>query len=56
MAPAALEISSKLGSITKGKLANFIITKEIETLAEIPYHFGAPLIQDVYINGEKFDA
>jgi imidazolonepropionase len=53
---AALEISSKLGSITKGKLANFIITKEIETLAEIPYHFGAPLIQDVYINGEKFDA
>ena len=53
---AALEISSEIGSITVGKRANFIITKEIKHLAEIPYHFGAPLIQDVYINGEKFKA
>lgn len=53
---AALEISSEIGSITVGKRANFIITKEIKHLAEIPYHFGAPLIQDVYIDGEKFKA
>lgn len=53
---AALEISHQVGSITEGKQANFILTKNIKSFAEIPYHFGSPLIHDVYINGEKFQA
>lgn len=40
------------GSITKGKAANFIVTKEIPSYAYIPYSFGSNLIDQVYINGK----
>ncbi|MBK7443703.1 MAG: imidazolonepropionase [Bacteroidetes bacterium] len=46
---AALELSNKVGSIAKGKQARLIITKPIESLAEIPYRFGANLIDRVII-------
>jgi imidazolonepropionase len=52
----ALELEHQLGSIDKGKLANFIISKPINSLNMIPYHFGAPLIESVYINGKKFQS
>jgi len=52
----ALELEQQLGSIDKGKLANFIISKPINSLNMIPYHFGAPLIESVYINGKKFQS
>lgn len=46
---AALELSNKVGSIAKGKQARLIITKPIESLTEIPYRFGANLIDRVII-------
>lgn len=50
----AMGLSENYGSITIGKKANFIITKEIPSLAYIPYAFGSNLIDQVYINGKLF--
>ncbi|WP_431166494.1 imidazolonepropionase [Tenacibaculum halocynthiae] len=49
----AMNLADKVGSITKGKKANFIITKEIPSYGFIPYSFGSNLIDSVYINGKK---
>jgi imidazolonepropionase len=51
----AMELEYKLGSITKNKLANFIITKEIPSLTYIPYSFGENCIESVYINGNIYN-
>ncbi len=48
----AMNLSDEVGSITKGKKANFIITKEIPSYGFIPYSFGSNLIDSVYINGQ----
>jgi imidazolonepropionase len=50
---AAMEVLNEVGSITRGKKANFIITKEMSDLAYLPYRFGGGAIESVYINGEK---
>ncbi|SEB52990.1 imidazolonepropionase [Tenacibaculum sp. MAR_2009_124] len=49
----AMNLSDEVGSITKGKKANFIVTKEIPSYGFIPYSFGSNLIDEVYINGKK---
>ena len=49
----AMNLNEELGSITKGKLANFFITKEIPSYNAIPYNFGNNQIQSVYIKGKK---
>lgn len=49
----AMGLSDSHGSITKGKKANFIITKEIPSYGFLPYAFGSNLIDSVYINGKK---
>lgn len=51
----AMELASELGSITIGKKANLIITKAIPSLAFIPYAFGSNLIDQVLINGKKYE-
>ena len=48
-------LSKELGSITKGKKANFIITKTIKSYSMIPYAFGSNLIEDVYIKGKSIN-
>ncbi|MCU0441073.1 MAG: imidazolonepropionase [Bacteroidia bacterium] len=48
----ALELSNELGSITKGKKANLIITKEVPSLAYLPYHFGSDAIDQIILNGK----
>ncbi|WP_315815788.1 amidohydrolase family protein [Paraflavitalea speifideaquila] len=48
----AMEVGAQLGSITKGKKANLILTKPIPSLAYIPYAFGSNLIDKVMIKGE----
>ncbi|MDC0230638.1 imidazolonepropionase [Aureispira] len=48
----AMELSDQVGSITKGKLANLIITKPISSLAYMPYAFGTNWIDKVMIAGE----
>ena len=47
----AMNLADKVGSITKGKLANIILTKPIESTASIPYHFGNTMIDKVFIKG-----
>ena len=47
----AMDLSNSHGSITKGKKANVIITKPIESFYQIPYAFGSNLIEQVIING-----
>lgn len=47
----ALELTGEVGSITKGKRANLIITKPIPSLAYLPYKFGSRHIDKVIING-----
>ncbi len=50
----AMNLSNKVGSISRGKLANFFITKEINSYGFIPYSFANHLIDQVYINGIRF--
>lgn len=48
----AMGISSQYGSICRGKKANLIITKEIESYNILPYAFGDNLIDKIIINGQ----
>ncbi|KAB8153117.1 imidazolonepropionase [Kordia sp. TARA_039_SRF] len=48
----AMGLSETHGSITKGKAANLIITKEIESFHVLPYAFGDNCIDKVLINGK----
>jgi imidazolonepropionase len=48
----AMELQNEVGSITVGKKANLIITKEIPSLAYLPYSFGTNLIDKIILNGE----
>ncbi|CAL2075391.1 imidazolonepropionase [Tenacibaculum sp. 190524A02b] len=49
----AMNLSDSVGSITKGKKANFILTKEIPSYGFIPYSFGSNVIDTVFINGKE---
>ena len=48
----AMQLEDEVGSITKGKLANLIITKNIPNLTYIPYMFGTNHIEKVLIRGK----
>ncbi|WP_250436745.1 imidazolonepropionase [Hanstruepera flava] len=48
----AMGISHRYGSITKGKKANLIITKEVPSYNYLPYAFGDNHIDQVIINGQ----
>lgn len=50
----AMGLSNNFGSITIGKKANFFITKEIPSIAFLPYAFGSNLIEQVFINGKLY--
>lgn len=52
----AMECADSVGSITKGKKANFILTKTMASLAYFPYSFGSNLIEKVYINGKNLSS
>lgn len=47
---AAMEMEMELGSITIGKKANLIITKPVNSIANIPYSFGNDVIERVIIS------
>lgn len=51
----AMGISNQYGSICRGKKANLIITKEIESYNNLPYAFGDNLIDTVIISGKVLD-
>ena len=48
----AMGLSKSHGSITKGKMANLIMTKNIPSYNYIPYAFGSNLIDKVMIKGD----
>jgi len=50
----ALNLSHKVGSISKGKLANFIITKPIKSYSYIPYSFTNNCIEKIFLKGVKY--
>ena len=51
-AACAMGVQSEVGSITKGKRANLVLTKPVSSLAYLPYSFGEQLIESVFINGK----
>lgn len=48
----AMGCSDAYGSITRGKVANFYITKPIPSLDFIPYAYTTPIIDRVYLKGQ----
>ncbi len=48
----AMGVENQMGTIKKGKKANFFITKEIPTYAFIPYSYGSDNVDTVVVNGE----
>lgn len=50
----AMGISDSYGSITKGKKANLIITKEVPSYNYLPYAFGDNHLDTIIINGKIF--
>lgn len=53
-AAAAMQLEGELGSLTVGKRASFIITREVPSLAFLPYAFGTDHIDTVIIDGKPF--
>lgn len=51
----AMDMQKTHGSISKGKAANVIVTKAIPSLAYMPYSFGSNLVEQVFINGKRFN-
>jgi imidazolonepropionase len=48
----AMGISDNYGSITLGKKANLIISKQVTSYYQLPYAFGSNLIDTVIIDGK----
>ena len=48
----AMGVENQMGTIKKGKKANFFITKEIPTYAFIPYSYGSDNVDMVVLKGE----
>ncbi len=51
----AMGISDTHGSITIGKVANLIITKQLESFYELPYEYGNNLIDIIILAGKIID-
>lgn len=49
---AALEWEKEMGSITKGKKANLIITRPMRSVALIPYDFGNNPVETMVLEGK----
>lgn len=49
----AMGISDIAGSISKGKLANFYITKPIPSIEFMPYAYGSNKVEQVFLNGKR---
>ena len=48
----AMGLSNDYGSITRGKIANFYITKPLPSLAFIPYAHQTPIIKKIVLKGK----
>ncbi|MDD2489567.1 MAG: imidazolonepropionase [Bacteroidales bacterium] len=50
----AMDLSKTHGSIARGKIANFYITKEIPSLEYMPYYYGINKVDKVFLNGKEY--
>ena len=50
---AAMGESKDFGSITRGKVANFYLTKPLPSLAYLPYAHQTPVIKQVILKGKQ---
>ncbi len=48
----AMGISDMAGSVTKGKIANLLVTVPMNSLAFLPYSYQTPLIRKVIVKGD----
>jgi imidazolonepropionase len=48
----AMGLGNSLGTITRGKTANLIITSQVPSLEYIPYSFGSNLADKIIIRGK----
>jgi len=48
----AMDVSDELGTIAIGKKANIFITKEIPSIAFLPYYYGSNKVDTVILNGK----
>jgi imidazolonepropionase len=52
---AAMGESKDFGSISRGKVANFYITKPLPSLAYLPYAHQTPIIKCVVLKGKRVE-
>ena len=50
----AMDVAHEVGSISKGKRANLIITQNIPSYTYLTYSFGENCIEEVLVNGETW--
>jgi imidazolonepropionase len=48
----AMELADEVGSISVGKKANLLVTKQVPSLAYLPYAFGQSQLERVMVSGE----
>ena len=49
----AMGVQEELGTITKGKRANFFITKPMDTIYYMSYGFGSNKVEQCFLNGKR---
>ena len=49
----AMGVQEQLGTITKGKIANFFITKPMNTIYFMNYAFGSNKVEQYFLNGKR---
>ncbi|MDR2979240.1 MAG: imidazolonepropionase [Bacteroidales bacterium] len=49
----AMGVSDIVGTIAKGKLANFFITKSISTIEFMPYAYGSNKVEKMFLKGKR---
>ena len=51
---AAMELSHDYGSLARGKVANFFITRPMRSINFLPYAYTTPIIERVFLQGEEY--
>ena len=49
----AMGESQQYGSIAKGKVANFFITRPIPSVSFVPYAYTTPIVERVFLGGKE---
>jgi imidazolonepropionase len=48
----AMGVSDELGSVTRGKIANLIVTEPMTQLEFMPYYYGTNKVAKMILNGK----